>query len=74
MAIIVNTNMPALQIQGTLGNARDKMNQSMLRMATGSKINSAADDSAGMAVSTNMTTQITGSKTAQSNAQIGSNL
>ena len=74
MSIIVNTNMPALQIQGTLGSATDKMNKAMMRMATGSKINSAADDSAGMAVATNMTTQISGSKTAQANAQIGSNL
>jgi flagellin len=74
MAIIVNTNVPALQIQNTLGSATDKMNTAMLRMATGSKINSAADDAAGMAVSTNMTTQISGSKTAQANAQIGSNL
>jgi flagellin len=74
MAIIVNTNIPALQIQQTLGSATDKMNQAMLRMATGSKINSAADDAAGMAVSTNMSTQISGSKTAQANAQIGSNL
>ena len=74
MAIIVNTNMPALNIQKTLANATDGMNKSMMRMATGSKINQAADDAAGMAVSTNMTTQIEGQKTAQTNAQLGSNL
>lgn len=74
MAIVVNTNMQALQIQGNLSNAKSAMDTAMQRMSTGSKINSAADDAAGMAVSTALETTISGSKVAQQNAQIGSNL
>jgi len=74
MAIIVNTNMSALGIQQNLASAGDAMQVAMKRMATGSKINSAADDSAGMAVAANLTTTINGSKVAQTNVQLGSNL
>ena len=74
MAIIVNTNMSALQIQGSLASAGDAMKIAMQRMSTGSKINQAADDAAGMAVSTGFQTQISGSKVAQQNATLGSNL
>lgn len=74
MAIVVNTNMQALQIQGNLGSAKSAMDTAMQRMSTGSKINVAADDAAGMAVSTGFDTKISGAKVAQQNAQIGSNL
>lgn len=74
MSIVINTNMSALQIQQNVNNATSAMQTSMQRMATGSKINSAADDAAGMAVSTNFQTEISGSKVAQQNAQIGSNM
>ena len=74
MSIIVNTNMSALNIQQNLATAGDAMKVAMQRMATGSKINQASDDAAGMAVSTNFETQISGQKVAQQNAQLGSNL
>lgn len=74
MAIVVNTNMAALNIQTNLANATDQMQKSMLRMSTGSKINSAADDAAGMAVTANLTKDISGNKVAQTNIQLGSNL
>ena len=74
MAITVNTNMAALNIQSNLNNATNDMNKAMLRMSTGSKINSAADDAAGLAVSTQFETTISSNKVAQDNAQIGSNL
>ena len=74
MGITVNTNMQELNIQQNLGTATDRMNTAMTRMATGSKINTAADDAAGMAVSTRFETTISASKVANQNAQIGSNL
>lgn len=74
MAITVNTNLSALNIQANLSTATSNMNKAMLRMSTGSKINSAADDAAGLAVSTKFETTISSSKVATSNAQIGSNL
>lgn len=74
MAITVNTNLTAMTIQQNLSSATAEMNKSMTRMSTGSKINSAQDDAAGLAVSTKFETTISSSKVATSNAQIGSNL
>jgi len=74
MSITVNTNLSAMNIQGNFNNATNNMNKAMLRMSTGSKINSAADDAAGLAVSTSLQTTISSSKVATSNAQIGSNM
>lgn len=74
MSITVNTNMQALKIQRNLSNATSKMNTAMERMSSGSKINSAADDAAGLAVTTKLQTTISSSKVASDNVAIGSNL
>ena len=74
MSITVNTNMQALRIQQNLTNATDKMNTAMERMASGSKINKAADDAAGYAVSNTLSKTISGSKVASDNVAIGSDL
>ena len=74
MSITVNTNMQALRIQGNLNGATGKMNTAMERMASGSRINSAKDDAAGLAVATKLTTTISSSKVASGNVAIGSNL
>jgi len=74
MSITVNTNIQAIRIQGNLASATEKMNVAMERMASGSRINSAADDAAGLAVSTKLETTISSSKVASDNIAIGSNL
>lgn len=74
MAITVNTNMQALRIQQNLDRATSRMNTSMERMASGSKINSAKDDAAGLAVSTTLKNTISSSKVASSNVHIGSDM
>lgn len=74
MAITVNTNIAAMNIQKNLSSATSDMNKAMVRMSTGSKINSAADDAAGLAVSTSLEKTISSSKVASQNVQIGSNL
>ena len=74
MAIIVNTNMSALKTQANLNNATNSLNTALNRMSTGLKINSAADDAAGMFVASNLNTQIRGSKIAQSNVATGINV
>jgi len=74
MAIVVNTNMSALKTQSNLNNATNLLNTSLERMSTGSKINRAADDAAGMYVASNLETQIRGSKVAQSNVETGINV
>ena len=74
MAIIVNTNMSALKTQANLNSATNTLNTSLNRMSTGLKINSAADDAAGMFVASNLNTQNRGSKIAQSNVATGINV
>jgi flagellin len=50
------------------------MNTAMERMSSGSKINSAKDDAAGLAVSTQLETTVSSSKVATANVKLGSNL
>ena len=51
MAITVNTNVSALVAQRNLSNANNMLNQSLERLASGSRINSAKDDAAGLQIS-----------------------
>lgn len=74
MAIIVNTNVSSLKTQKNLTLATNSLNTSLERMSTGLRINSAADDAAGMFVATNLETQIRGSKVAESNVATGVNM
>lgn len=74
MGITVNTNMQALRIQQNFDNATKRMNTSMERMSSGSKINSAKDDAAGLAVSTTLKNTISSSKVASDNVNIGSDM
>ena len=74
MAIIVNTNMSALKTQRNLNKATNALDNALERMSTGLKINRAADDAAGMYIATNLATQISGSKVAQSNVETGNNV
>ena len=74
MSITVNTNMQALRIQGNLSSATDKMNTAMQRMSSGSKINSAKDDAAGLAVSTTLSKTISSSKIASDNVKIAQDM
>lgn len=74
MSITVNTNMSALRIQTNLSNATTRMEASMERMSSGSKINSAKDDAAGYAVATNLNSTISATKVAQDNVAIGNDM
>ena len=51
MAIVVNTNIQSIKVQNNLNGVTDAMNTAMERMTTGLKINSAADDAAGLVIS-----------------------
>ena len=74
MAIVVNTNVQSIQVQNNLNRVTDAMNTAMERMTTGSKINSAADDAAGLVISKGIEVQSRGTTVAKSNAQQGTNL
>ena len=74
MAIVVNTNVQSIQVQNNLNKVTSAMNTAMQRMSTGSKINSAADDAAGLVISKGIEVQTRGTQVASDNAQSGINL
>ena len=71
---VVNTNISASLAQSALMRNQRAMDTAMEQLSTGSKINSAADDAAGLAISTRMTSQIMGLNTAVSNANDAINM
>ena len=74
MTLTINTNMGSLIVQNNLNNATNALNQSIERMTTGYKINTAGDDAAGYAVATGMETDLSSTSVAQSNVALGSSL
>ncbi|RJX67504.1 flagellin [Vibrio sinensis] len=71
MAITVNTNVSAMTAQRSLNNATDLLNQSLERLASGKRINSAKDDAAGLQISNRLESQIRGIDVAVRNANDG---
>ncbi|MBR9787888.1 MAG: flagellin [Vibrionaceae bacterium] len=71
MAITVNTNVSALVAQRHLTNATDMLSQSMERLSSGKRINSAKDDAAGLQISNRLQAQMSGLDVAVRNANDG---
>ncbi|ATH81714.1 flagellin FliC [Ectopseudomonas mendocina] len=71
MALTVNTNVASLNTQRNLNNASNQLSVSMQRLSTGSRINSAKDDAAGLQIANRMTRQINGLNVAVRNANDG---
>ena len=71
---VINTNVGALMARTYATKANDKMQTAMERLSSGMRINSAADDAAGMAVANKMTSQLSGIKMAIRNSQDGISL
>ena len=67
----INTNIAALNSYNQLQNTNNSMKQSLERLSSGKRINSAADDAAGLAISEKMKGQMNGLAQAQRNAQDG---
>ena len=65
------SNIPALQSYNALSQTNSALQKSINRLSTGLRINSAADDAAGLAISEKMRAQIKGLDQATSNAQNG---
>jgi flagellin len=74
MAIYVNTNIASLNAQRNLSSSTDSLKTSLQRLSSGLRINSAADDPAGMAISQTMTLQINGNNQGIRNANDGVSL
>ena len=71
MALFINTNVLSLTAQNKLGQTQSTLSRAVTRLSTGLRINGAADDVAGMAISERLTAQIRGIGQAQRNANDG---
>ena len=71
---VVNTNIGASLAQAALVKNQRALDTAMEQLSTGSKINSAADDAAGLAINTRLTSQIMGLNMAVSNANDAINM
>jgi flagellin-like hook-associated protein FlgL len=71
---VINTNVGALMARTYAARANEKMTTSMERLSSGLRINSAADDAAGLAVANKMQSQQRGINMAMRNSQDGISL
>jgi flagellin len=74
MALMINTNAMSLNAQRNLTTSQSSLKESLQRLSSGLRINSAKDDAAGLAIASRMTTQINGLDQAQRNANDGISL
>lgn len=70
----INTNTAALNTYSRLGSANKAKSNSLAKLSSGSRINKAGDDAAGLSISEKMKNQISGLKQATRNAQDGISL
>ncbi len=68
MALTVATNTGALMAQAAASSVNKELEISMERLSTGKRINSAADDAAGVAIASRLTSEIKGTNQAIRNA------
>ena len=71
---VINTNVGALMARTYATQASSRTETAMERLSSGLRINSAADDAAGMAVANKMNSQLKGIKMAVRNSQDGISL
>jgi flagellin len=74
MGLRINTNISSLAAMRTLNATRQALDGSLERLSSGSRINRAGDDAAGLAISENLRAQIRGLKQAKRNALDGVSL
>ena len=74
MALYINSNISSMISQRYLNKNINSLSTSLERLSSGYKINHAADDAAGLALSENLRTQLNGKEQAVSNIQDGVNM
>lgn len=74
MGMVVRTNMAALNANNALGQASKAQMNGMQKLASGFRINKAADDASGLAISEKMKNQIKALDTAKDNCEDGANM
>lgn len=71
MGLRINTNVASVNAQRSLRQTRLSLDKSLERLSSGSRINRAGDDAAGLAISESLKAQVRGMKQAERNAQDG---
>ncbi|WP_374077645.1 flagellin [Bdellovibrio bacteriovorus] len=71
MGMRISTNVSAINAQRTMVNSQRQIGKSMEQLSSGSRINKAADDAAGLAISENLKSQIRSLSQAGRNANDG---
>lgn len=74
MGLRINTNVPSLVAQRNLRTTRAALDRTLERLSSGSRINHASDDAAGLAISESLRAQIRGLGQAERNASDGVSL
>jgi len=74
MPLVVNTNVPSINAQRLLTQNTNSLTKNLERLASGYRINRAADDAAGLQISENLRSQIRGVGQAINNSNDGFNL
>ena len=68
MALVINTNIASLEAQRNLAHSQNALATTFQKLSSGMRINTAADDASGLAISENMQAQIRSFGTAERNA------
>ncbi|MDX9730296.1 MAG: flagellin, partial [Bdellovibrionales bacterium] len=74
MGFRISTNIASVNAQRNLNDSQMRIGDSMAKLASGSRINKAADDAAGLAISENLKAQVRSTRQASRNAQDGVSL
>ncbi|AFL72827.1 flagellin [Thiocystis violascens] len=74
MSLVINTNVASLNAQRNITKSQSSLSQSMERLSSGLRINSAKDDAAGSAIVSRLTSQVKGLDQAVRNANDGISL
>ena len=74
MSLVLNTNLSSLVAQNSLTSSGSQLSGALQQLSSGLRINTAADDAAGFAISQSMTSQINGINQAARNANDGVSL
>ena len=74
MALYVNSNITSLNAQRQLSNSTNALSTSFQRLSSGLRVNSAADDAAGLQIGTRLQSQVNGANQGARNANDGISL
>ncbi|ATC98050.1 MULTISPECIES: flagellin [Pseudoalteromonas] len=74
MALYVNSNVTSLNAQRQLSNSTNALSTSFQRLSSGLRVNSAADDAAGLQIGTRLQSQVNGANQGARNANDGISL